>query len=90
MSANRELLAAYRSVRSRLKAHMEAKCKTPRAHKRHLALGVDVACGCWTHEHKSSEGIDCPLCGATYLAAEVMEFPIWRCYDCGGGWKTGG
>jgi hypothetical protein len=51
---------------------------TPKAHKNHTN---EVPCGCWIGQGIS---ISCRWCGASYLIDEVMEFPIWRCYDCGG------
>lgn len=52
---------------------------TPLAHAKHPG---DVPCGCVTDLKKG--GIACRWCGAAYERAEVLEFPAWRCYDCGG------
>lgn len=56
---------------------------TPLAHRRHTD---GKACGCW--DGQMAPVTQCRICGACYLMAETVEFPIWRCYDCGAGWRT--
>lgn len=51
--------------------------KTPRGHKNHTP---DVPCGCWTGK---SASVSCRYCGASYELDALLEFPVWRCYDCG-------
>jgi hypothetical protein len=50
---------------------------TPKAHKNHTD---GVLCCCWVGKGTS---ISCRWCGASYLIFEVMEFPVFQCYDCG-------
>ena len=56
--------------------------RIPKAHAKH----GKIPCGCWTG---SGPAVSCTLCGASYDPMEVMEFPGWRCYDCGqGSWPA--
>jgi DNA-directed RNA polymerase subunit RPC12/RpoP len=54
--------------------------KTPKRHAIHS--NGRPPCGCWVGQKEPT--VDCEYCGATYLADDVAEFPVWRCYDCGG------
>ncbi len=56
---------------------------TPRAHARHTD---GVPCGCVTD--LSRPAVLCQWCWAAYVPEEIVEFPVWRCYDCGGGVDT--
>lgn len=56
--------------------------KTPKAHKKHTD---GIPCGCWTGQKNVTI---CRWCGACYDAWEVVEFAVFRCYDCGGGVPT--
>ena len=61
---------------------------TPKAHKYHTD---GKPCGCWLGYDlfgSYKPYIACPYCGAAYNRDEVIEFTIWRCYDCGAGWYT--
>lgn len=57
--------------------------KIPKKHKLHKKNIYGFPCGCFTG--KRDVVIACPMCGACYIAREAVEFPIWRCYDCGAG-----
>jgi len=56
--------------------------RTPKAHKKHTD---GIPCGCWTGQKNVTS---CRWCGACYDALEVVEFRVFRCYDCGGGVNT--
>ena len=55
--------------------------RTPRAHRFHV--DEEKPCGCWTG--REGEATIVHNCGATYLVSEVASFPLFRCYDCAGG-----
>jgi hypothetical protein len=56
--------------------------RTPKAHKKHTD---GTPCGCWTGQKNATS---CRYCGACYDALEVVEFAVFRCYDCDGGVNT--